>query len=413
MRILLINKFLYPKGGAEKSTLEIGKLLSFKGHEVMFWGMQHPLNPEYPYKDYFVSRVDFDDPGNIKDQIISASNVLYSLEAKRNIERLIKIKKPDIVHLNNFAHQISPSILDVFKKYNIPMVMSIRDYKLVCASYLMIAKGKICEACKRNKYYQCFSKGCVKDSKLKSLLSTIEMYLHHKILHIYDCIDVFISPSKFLKSKVEEMGFKGRIIYLPNFANTEMFNPEFSWQEDSVVYFGRLSREKGLFTLLKAVKGLEGVSLKIIGEGPIQKELGEKVKKENIRNVYFLGYRKGEDLKNEIRKSKFVVLPSEWYENNPRSIIEGFAFGKSAIGARIGGIPELVKDGETGLTFEAASIEDLRSKIKCLFNNPDKIVKMGKNARLFVERELNPERHYQGLMQVYEQAARRRPKVGG
>jgi len=404
MRILLINKFLYPKGGAEISTLETGRLLRSKGHEVIFWGMQHPMNPEYPYKDFFVSHVDFDNPGNIKAQIISALNVLYSLEAKRNIERLIKIKKPDIVHLNNFAHQISPSILDIFKKYNIPVVMSTRDYKLVCSSYLMIAKGKICEACRAGKYYHCFLKTCFKDSRLKSFLGTAEMYLHHKLLHIYDSIDVFISPSRFLKYKIEEMGFKGRIAYLPNFVEAKKFNPQFQGQDNSIVYFGRLSKEKGLLLLIEAVKNIKGLILKIIGEGPIKNELQDRVERSHIGNVSFLGYKKGDELEDEIKKTMFVVLPSQWYENYPRTIMEGFALGKPAIGARIGGMPELVKDHETGLTFEPSSLEDLGSKIKYLFNNPQKVVEMGKNARILVERDLNPEKHYQGLMQIYEQA---------
>jgi glycosyltransferase involved in cell wall biosynthesis len=405
MKILLINKFLYPKGGAAISTLNTGKLLSSKGHEVMFWGMEHPLNPEYPYKDYFAPYVDFDNPGSTRDQVRIALNLLYSLESERKIDELIKIKKPDIVHLNNFAHQISPSILSVFKRHNIPVVMSMRDYKLVCASYLMIAKGKICEACKGGKYYKCFVKACFKDSRLKSLLSTLEMYLHHRILKIYDSIDTFIAPSKFLQSKIAEMGFKKKIIYLPNFIDIATFNPQFNWQENSIVYFGRLSKEKGLFTLTDAVKDIKEVELKIIGEGPVKKELEGKIEKENIGNVKLLGHKNGESLRSEIKKSMFVILPSEWYENNPRSIIEGFALGKPAVGARIGGIPELVKDGETGLTFESGNVKDLRLKIKHLYNNLDEIAKMGKTGREFVEQELNSEKHYQELMKVYEQVA--------
>ena len=226
------------------------------------------------------------------------------------------------------------------------------------------------------------------------------MYLHHRILHIYDLVDAFISPSRFLKSKLEEMGFKKKIVYLPNFVNLQDYQPEYGWQENSIVYFGRLSKEKGLFTLIEAVKGLD-VKLKIIGEGPIRESLEHSAKSKEIGNIEFLGYMSGEDLKNEIKKSMFVVLPSEWYENNPRSIIEGFALGKPAVGARIGGIPELVKDGETGLNFETGNVEDLRSKIKYLINNTDKIVVMGKNARRFVEVELNQEVHYKKLIEIY------------
>jgi len=406
MKILLINKYLFPKGGDAISTLNTGKLLTTKGHKVIFWGMDHPLNPPYPYEDNFVSYIDYNNPRrSILKQTKMASNLMYSVEAKKKLEKIIKSEKPDIVHLNNFAHQISPSILHIFKKYNIPMVMTCHDYKLVCASYSMLLDGKVCEACKGGRYYNCFFRRCVKDSRTKSLLNTIEMYLHHKILHIYDLVDVFVSPSRFLKTKLEEMGFKCRIKYLPNFVRTNKFRPQYEASENSIVYFGRLSKEKGLYTLLEAVKGLDA-KLKIIGEGLLKEALERRVEDKGIKNVEFLGYRTGEDLKDEIRKSMFVVLPSECYENNPRSIIEGFALGKPAIGARIGGIPELVKNNETGLTFEPGNVKDLQSKIKYLIDNSNKIIEIGKNARRFVEKELNAEKHYQSLMKIYEDVLR-------
>lgn len=314
----------------------------------------------------------------------------------------MKIERPDIVHLNNFAHQISPSILHVFKKYKIPVVMTMRDYKLICPTYTMVLNDKPCERCRNGRYYQCSINKCTKNSLLKSLLNTMEMYLHHNIMHIYDLIDVYISPSKFLKSKCEEMGFKGKIVYLPNFVRVEDFNPQYNWLESSIVYFGRLSEEKGLFTLIEAVKDIQGITLKIIGEGPLRERLELEVRNSGIRNIEFLGYKGGKELKEEIRKAMFVVYPSEWYENNPRSIIEGFALGKPALGARIGGIPELVKDNETGVTFESGNGEDLKAKIEYLRKNPNKIVEMGKTARVFVEQELNDEKHYEKLMEIYQ-----------
>jgi len=201
--------------------------------------------------------------------------------------------------------------------------------------------------------------------------------------------------------KLKEMGFHGQIIYLPNFVDIEIVQPSYEWEEESIVYVGRLSYEKGLETLMDAVKGVS-IKLKIIGDGPIRKELVEWVKKEGIGNVDFLGYMKGKQLYKEIKKSKAVVIPSEWYENNPRSVIEAFALGKPVIGARIGGIPELVKDNETGLTFEPGNAKDLKEKIKELLGNSSLLKKMGGNARRFVETELNPEKHYQKLMEIYQ-----------
>ncbi|MDL1959214.1 MAG: glycosyltransferase family 4 protein [Deltaproteobacteria bacterium] len=406
MKILLINKFLYPKGGAEVSTLNTEKLLTAKRHKVIFWGMDHPENPDYPYMELFVSFVDYNRRNGIFKSFKAAVNLLYSFEAKNRIEKLLDIEKPDIVHLNNFAHQISPSILDVFAKCNIPTVMTMRDCKLVCPTYLMLLDGEPCERCKDGKYYWCFLKNCTKSSYSKSLLNAMEMYLHHKILHIYDKIDLFISPSMFLKEKIEEMGFKGKIFHLPNFLELDDFFPCYEAKENSIVYVGRLSQEKGLATMLEAVKGL-AVKLKIIGDGPLKASLKFKVKSEKLDNVELLGYKSGDDLKNEVRNSIALIIPSECYENNPRVVLEAFALGKPVIGSRIGGIPELVKDSETGYTFTPGNALNLRYKIEYLLKNPDSAVEMGKNGRRFVEKELNTEEHYRKLMEIYQMALER------
>lgn len=403
MKILLVNKFLYPKGGDTTVTLSTGKLLSEKGHKVIFWGMENPLNPEYPYKDYFVSYIDFNKLMNFLQQFRTTLRILYSLEAKKKIEKLIERERPDIVHLNNFAHQISPSILDVFRKYDIPTVMTMHDYKLVCPICSMLLDGKACEKCQNSRYYWCFFNKCTKKSYAKSLLNSLEMYLHHKILHIYGKIDIFISPSRFLKQKVKDMGFKKEIVYLPNFVNVKDYSPKYSFNEKIICYFGRLSKKKGLFTLLEAVKGIN-IKLKIIGDGSVKKDLEEKIRKENLENVSFLGYKSGDELKEEVINSMVVVLPSECYENNPRAVIEAFALGKPVIGSRIGGIPELVRDGETGLTFEPYNAKDLRKKILCLLDNQNRIKEMGQKARLLVEEEFSSDKHYERLIEIYKEA---------
>lgn len=364
--------------------------------------MKHPDNPEYPYNDYFVTHVDYNKSSGILTKAKAALNILYSFEAKKKLEALLEKIKPDIVHLNNFAHQISPSILDALDEYDMPTVMTLRDYKLVCPTCAMVNKGNVCEKCKGGRYYQCFFNRCTKNSYTKSLLSIMEMYLHHKILHIYDKIDLVISTSQFMREKHIEMGFRNQIVCLPNFIDTEVWQPEYQSLEKAIVYFGRLTAKKGLFALLYAVKGLD-VQLKVIGNGPIRQELEKKAVTENINNVIFMGYKSGEELKKEIKFSIATVLPSECPETFGRAIIESFALGKPVIGARIGGIPELVKDGKTGYTFEPGSIEDLRNKIGVILNNSkNKTVLMGKRARSLVENNYNPDRHYQNLIKIYQ-----------
>jgi len=401
MKILQVNKFFYPKGGAEYVFFDTVRVFEKMGHRISFFSMHQENNLSSAYEKYFVSAVDYGQQ-RLRDKLTSSLKILYSWEAKRKIEQLICDERPDIAHLNNIYHQISPSILHSLKKAKVPIVMTLHDFKLVCASYYMLHKGKACQACKGKKYYHCFFNGCVKNSRAKSLLNTLEMYLHHHILRIYDLVDVFIAPSMFLKSKLEAMGFKGKVVYLPNFVELDNFQPEYSWEEKSIVFFGRLAPEKGVLTLLEAMKKNSGITLKIIGEGPIKGLLEEKVKNEKIINVKFLGYKKGRALKEEIAKSMFVVFPSECLENNPRVVIEAFALGKPVLGANIGGVPELVKDNLTGLLFVPGNADDLAFRIKYLSDNPQKIIQMGKNGRRMIEGEMSSEKHYQKLLEIYE-----------
>ena len=406
MKVLIINKFLYSRGGDATSALSTARLLSARGHEVILWGMHNHQNPPNRYEDTYVKESDLDKKGiGIRDKVLIARNILYSLEAKKKMEKLIGMVRPDIVHLHNFAHQISPSILHVFRKYNIPVVMTMHDYKLVCASYRMLSRGKPCERCAHGRYYHCFTARCVKNSALKSMLNTLEMYLHHDILHIYDLIDIFIAPSLFMKDEIKKMGFRGKVVHLPYFIDTEKYKPSFSDTRDvTILYAGRLSYEKGLFSLLQAMERLPDTKLLIIGEGPMKKALQEKAAKRDIKNVVFQGARSRDGVMDSIRSSAFTVVPSEWYENLPYVIIESFALGKPVVASRIGGIPELVIDGSTGMLFNAGDIDGLVSKIRLMFSGNNILSEMGKNARSMISRKCDPDMHYKSLINIYDTA---------
>ncbi|MFA5362079.1 MAG: glycosyltransferase [Candidatus Omnitrophota bacterium] len=403
MKILQAHKFFYLNGGADRVFFDTSALLEKNGHKVLYFSMKHPDNFACPFDRYFVSQSAYEN-NTLKNRISNAVNIIYSPEARRKMDILLSEHKPDIAHLHNIYHQLSPSILHSLTRRKVPVVMTLHDYKMVCPSYSMLNKGKPCEACKGGAYQHCFLNACVKNSRNRSFLLTAEMFLHHKIMRIYNLVDIFISPSLFLKNKLEEMGFKGKIVHLPNFVETGKANPVYGGDGKTIVYLGRLSPEKGLLTLLDAVKGLPGISLNMLGGGPMKPLLEEKIKKENIANAFLLGYKSGAELQAEVEKAMFVVLPSECYENNPRCILEAFAQGKPVIGSNIGGIPELIKENVTGMTFKPADTEELRAKIWLLSRNPGKIVEMGKECLRTVEDDFSPRRYYEGLKKIYAKA---------
>ena len=420
LNVLHINKFHYLRGGAERVYFETAKFLESRGHRSVFFSMHHPENLSCETTDYFLPYIDLNNVYGLKEQLKVVGRVLYFFEAKKRLSKLLDKHLVDIAHLHNIYHQISPSILHELRKRKIPIVMTLHDYKMVCASYNMLVHERPCEVCARGKFYKALKHKCLKGSFIKSALSAFEMYLHHKVFGIYNNVDIFISPSIFLKNKLLEMGFRKEIVYLPNFVDIHKFDEfkievdkEGKDKENSLVYFGRLAPGKGLVTLLESAKLLSNrnrnnkIKIKIIGDGPLREELEKKVRTEGISNVRFLGYMEDKALYQEIKKSLAAILPSEWYENSPMSIIEAFVFSKPVIGARIAGIPELVMDNETGLTVEPGNIEDLALKIEYLVNNPDKAAEMGENARRFVEQNLNAEKYYQKLMDVYKRAVQK------
>lgn len=413
MQVLLANKFFFEKGGAEKSLFETARLLQAHGHQTRFFAMRHARNLPSADARHFVSEVDYEDR-SLRMRLKSGARMLYSLEAARKLSGLLDDARIDIAHLNNIYHQLSPSILRTLRRRGVPMVMSLRDYKVVCGSYQMLADDRPCEACRGGHHLQATLKRCVKDSLAASVLTTVEMTLHHRVLGLYGLVDVFISPSAFLKDKVREMGFPGEVVHLPNFVGgLEQVLPQYGSAAPRLVYSGRLGREKGLATLVRAVKGLP-LRLEIIGEGPERGPLEALVRQQGLDNVAFAGYLSGDALQERVRAAAAVVVPSQWYENNPRSVIEAFALGKPVIGARIGGIPELVRHGDTGLTFTPGDVQALRGCIDELLAHPTRAADMGRRGRELVETELSPARHYAGLMQVYARAiGRHRPPAPG
>jgi glycosyltransferase involved in cell wall biosynthesis len=400
MRILQVNKYNYIRGGAEKYFIEITKELRELGHQVAIFSMKHPKNISSDFDKYFVSRISFNEAG-LKNKAIGPFRILFSFEARRKFRRLVRDFKPEIIHIHNIYHQISPSILRVARKRKIPVIMHLHDYKLVCPNYQLLAHNKICYRCLGGKYYNCLQQKCFKNSFWKSLLATLEMYLHHRILKVYKKnINLFIAPSQFMKDTAVKFGWpENKIKVLYNFSE-KLENDLIDKAGDNGLYFGRLSKEKGIDVLLSALSLSNAkMRLKIIGSGPKEDNLKEMVKKLNLVNqVEFLGPKFGAELFLEVKKAKAIFLPSIWLENMPLTLLESLMLKKVVIAARTGGLPELVKDGETGFLFNRGDSQDLARVIDDLDNH--NLLQIGEKAGILAE-NLSVGRHLSKLLQIY------------
>lgn len=410
MKILLVNKFNFIKGGADRYFIELADALRSQGFEVAKFCMSHPRNRPDPFEKYFVSNVDYFSKLSLFGKLRAAFRLLYNIEAKKKFEQLLKDFKPDIIHIGNIYHQISPSILPVAKKYGIPVVMHLNDYKLISPNYNLYDHGRINERSLGGRYYTCLVDRCYNNSWAQSLLVTFEMYLHHTIFKMYEKnIDRYIAPSEFMRSKVIAAGIAAeKIVTLPYFvAGIEAWQPNYT-PGDYLLFFGRLTQSKGVDVLLQALARVSLVSLKIVGEGEEEQNLRKLVSELEIQErVEFCGSLFGENLKEAIGAAYAVVVPSVWYEVFGLVNVEAAALGKPVIASRIGGIPEAVNEGATALLCEPGSVEDIAKKIKIILEDRKLAEQMGKAGRLFVSDRFTANAHLAKLLPLYEELLER------
>jgi len=406
MKILMVDKYHFIKGGAERYYFELIKLLESKGHEVIPFSMQHPDNVETEYEEDFVKNIEFNGLSTL-EKVAKApeifTRIIYSLEAKRAVSKLIDKVKPDLVHVHMIDHQLSPSILHAFAEHDLPVIQTCHQYKLVCPSYRLYVmhKNKICEKCMNGSYYHAVIEKCHKESLPASALIALESYIH-RYMKIHDLIDIFHVPSKFLGDKLIEGGFPARKIW-HNFYTINLedypYHPD---SDDYCIFYGRLSKEKGVETLLKSLIERPTLKLYIVGDGPERPTLEAFAAQHELSNVKFWGNQGGTDLIKLVQNAKFVVVPSEWYDNSPLVIYESFSMGKPVIVSTLGGMPELVDHGENGLHFEAGDVETLGEQMTTLWGDEKRCKIMGKKAREKAEREFSPESHYDNIIRVYD-----------
>jgi len=371
MRIIQVNKFNYLRGGAEKYFLEISRALVDAGHEVAVFSMHHPKNWTGAWNKYFVSRISFNE-AKLRDYFLMPGRIIYSLEAKRKFAKLVRDFKPDIIHIHNIYHQISPSILSVAKKNKIPVIMHVHDYKLICPNYKLYTNGQVCYRCLGQRYCQAVAYKCFRGSYLASALMTAEMYFHHKIIKIYEnTIKHYIAPSNFIVSIFSEFSYPTEnFSVLHNFIDDKFLRGDINFTtDDYLLYYGRLSDEKGIPTLINALAHVKDKKLKLIiaGDGPALDSLKKEAWSLNFgKRVGFVGAKYGDELNDLIKRAKAVIIPSVWLENMPFVLLESLALGKVVIASKIGGMPEIIDDTKNGFLFAPGDDRDLAKKIEAL-----------------------------------------------
>lgn len=368
MKVLLINKFLYPNGGSETYIFKIGSFLESQGHEVQYFGMEHDGRVVGNNVNAYTSNMDFHG-GSKLSKLTYPLKTIYSREARKKLRLVLDDFKPDVCHLNNFNFQLTPSIiLEIVKwrkknKRECKIVYTAHDYQLVCPNHMCYNPNcnEVCEKCLGGHFMNCFKGKCIHGSTAKSLIGSMEG-IFWKNKRVYKYIDRIICCSHFMKSKLDTNSMlAAKTVVMHNFVDAvECRDTE---KKDYVLYFGRYSKEKGIETLVNVAKELPDIKFVFAGSGPLEALL------ENVPNIQNVGFQKGDALEKLIREALFTVYPSEWYENCPFSVMESQMYGTPVLGANIGGIPELIQTGKTGELFESADATELKNKIQTLWSD--------------------------------------------
>jgi glycosyltransferase involved in cell wall biosynthesis len=407
MRIVLANKFLYPRGGAERAVLTLGAALEQRGHEVFWFGMEHPDNQVEGERVELVRRRDYraSGPGRFRD----AATMLYSWEARRRFGRLVDRARPDLVHLHNIYHQLTPSILDAARSRGLPLLMTLHDYKLACPRYDMLRDGRPCDACVEEGPVACVRYRCG-GSLAHSILLAAESALH-RVRGSYDAVQRFLAPSRFLMRVLLRAGWEPqRLQYLPNFAQTrdEPAHEEPSRDaadQERFVYAGRLSTEKGLRTLLGAIRKLDRGTWVVCGRGPLEPELRRAEQTLPPGRMLMRGHLEPQQLWGEMRRSRFTVLPSECFENAPLALLESMALARPVLASDIGGVPELVEDGVNGVLVPPRNVDAWVTALQDALGSPEHVRRMGATARELIRERFDLEHHVRSIETIYREVA--------
>jgi glycosyltransferase involved in cell wall biosynthesis len=406
LRILHVNKFLYRRGGAEGYMLDLADLQLGAGHEVAFFGMDHPENPPRPYQEHFRPYAQLEPPPDgVGRRLAAAAQMVYSPAGRKGIDRLVRSFRPDVAHLHNIYHQLSPSVLRPLAERGIPAVLTLHDYKLICPSYQLLDHGQVCEACLGGHFHHAVLRRCKDGSLGASTVVAVESALH-RLTRAYGSVGVFISPSRFLAGKLRQAGvYPDRLEVLDHFVDTATIAAKPA-PGGQIVFAGRLSSEKGVDVLLEAVARLgRGAELDVAGDGPERARLEALALQHAPGQVRFHGRIPKSRLLDLVRSAAVVAVPSRWHENQPMVVLEAFACGVPVVTTDLGGLPELIEPERDGKVVPADQPGALADALRGLLADRDRAFAMGRAARDKAERRFAPERHLGQLERLYSRAA--------
>jgi glycosyltransferase involved in cell wall biosynthesis len=399
--LLSINNYFYPRGGAEVLFLEQNRMFEDIGWQVVPFSMQHAKNLPTPWSEYFPDEIEFGEDYSLASKLAMAPRVIYSLQARDKLRSLLRQVKPRIAHVHNIYHHLSPSILSLLKEEGIPVVLTVHDLKLACPAYTMMRGDKPCGECRGGNFYHAAVNRCIKGSLALSSLVMLESYVH-RYLKLYDAnVTRFVVPSRFMLETLVEWGWsRERFVYIPNFVDHNRFKPDAPIGK-RFVYCGRLDRLKGVGTLITAAaKARQPVT--IVGAGPDDARL-RTLAADLGADVEFRGHLTKDALATVIETARAVVIPSEVNENAPLSVLEAYAAGRPVIGSRIAGIPELIREDDTGVLFPTGDADALADALARFAALPDeRLAAMGAAGRQWVERDFSAEAYRQRMLDLYQ-----------
>lgn len=409
MKILLVNKYHYVRGGSETYYFGLAELLRAAGQEVIFFAMEDARNAPCAQSGYFVSHVEFNGKLSALEKLKAGARMVYSLEAKRKFDRLLTTEKPDIIHINLFHRVLTASIVDAAKKHGIPVVFTMHDLNCICPNHTMLDHGCICEDCLKGQYFHCVRRVCFKDSRLKCLMAAIESAFNRRS-GLYRKLDVFITPSACYQRLLLSSGITDRpVLHMKNFLPAQTRYGVQGGRGDYVLFFGRLSQEKGIFTLLEAMRQMDA-PLVIAGAGPQEKAVRARIAALGLQGrVTLTGFVTGEKLWTLVDAAGCVVIPSEWYEASGYTACEAQARGKPVVVTQAGGLPENVIDGETGFVCPMFDAQKLSEAINRVMHLSDAAyAKMAQSAVRHAKTLFDAAAYTDRLLDMYRQLIRRK-----